>query len=290
MSASKRTDESVLSLITETAQKEPNIIAVILSGSRTQPHLKQDDYMDFDVIYLVKHIDAFVNHKEWLTVFGKPLIMQEPELMDGNWPNKKNQYTYLMQFDDGHRIDLRLIDETHFDETMLDSLSVIILDKEARLKKRAKANLSDYLPTAPSETAFDNCCLEFFWLSLYVLKGLLRNQVIYAKHILDVLMRQELLKLLSWHVAFKTHYQVNIGAYWKHLAEHLDQPLLDNYMALYSDAKPDNIWQCLIGMCDLFMTTASQVANSHGFSFRQEDYQRVIDYLSQAQNDLDVLA
>ena len=52
-----------------------------------------------------------------------------------------------------------------------------------------------------TETDFEKACNEFWWVSAYVVKGICRNQLVYATDHLYGICQQELLRVLAWQVA-----------------------------------------------------------------------------------------
>ncbi len=70
---------------------------------------------------------------------------------------------------------------------------------------------SDYLPQPPTSKAFDDCCNEFWWVCPYVAKGLWRGEMTYAKHALEQFVREQLDKMLTWHIGIKTQFWRNPG-------------------------------------------------------------------------------
>jgi len=85
-----------------------------------------------------------------------------------------------MQFTDGSRIDLTLIPIDRIADIEEDSLSVL-LDKDVIFILFPQPSETSYLPKPPTRKAYDDCCNEFLWLVPYVVKGLARGDILYAK-------------------------------------------------------------------------------------------------------------
>src|SRR5262245_50696098 len=75
-----------------------------------------------------------------------------------------------------------------------DSLSRLVLDKDSLFPPSAPPSESDYLPRPPTAQMFSDCCNEFWWVCPGVAKGLWREEILYAKHILDHFVRDQLMK------------------------------------------------------------------------------------------------
>ena len=91
-----RSEAQMLRLILQTSETL-KIEAVALSGSRTNPKALQDEFQDYDVVYVVDDLDNLTSDLSWLDRFGKRLIEQYNVL--------GHRRLYLMLFEDGNRID-----------------------------------------------------------------------------------------------------------------------------------------------------------------------------------------
>ena len=206
----------MLDLILGTARKDARIRAVILNGSRANPNINPDRFQDFDIVYLVREVAPFVDDPAWIDRFGERMIAQMPDLMEGEAPRQDGGFSIMMQFTDGNRIDLTLIPINRIGDMKTDSLSVLLLDKDDRFPPFPPASEVSYLPQPPSAKAFAECCNEFWWVAPYVTKALARSQILYAHHLLDVVLRTQLMKMLTWWFGIKTNFQVNPGKYGQH--------------------------------------------------------------------------
>lgn len=280
----KRDATTMLNLILKIANADENICAVIMNGSRASPGALKDDFQDFDIVYIVKKVEVLVEHREWLKAFGEILIMQTPDQMDGLWPKSKDKFAFLMQFKDGNRIDLTLIEYARYSQQSRDSQSILLLDKDLQLGEFPQPNDSDYLPNAPSEKEFINCCNEFFWVSIYVAKGIARKQLIYTKTMAENIVKEQLIMLLTWHAAINTHFKKSMGAYGKYLNLYLEPKIWNQFSETYVDADYKNIWLGLFKMCELFDEIAKKVANYFAYPYEQDRYHAVIEYLKTIQN------
>jgi aminoglycoside 6-adenylyltransferase len=274
-----RSEEEMLELIVNTAQNDHRVRAVIMSGSRTNPDARQDIFQDFDVVYLVTDVGPFRNDHAWINRFGELMILQMPEAMED--PPRKNdgRFSYLMQFTDGNRIDLTLFPIAKLHEFGRESLSLLLLDKDEIVEPFPAPSESDYLPSPPTAKAFSDCCNEFWWVCPYVAKGLWREEIIYAKHMLDQVVREQLMKMLTWHMGVKTRFLRSPGKLGKHLKQYLEPELWAMLEKTYADASYESTWDSLHMMCELFRMTANQVGEHFGFDYPRDDDEKVSAHL-----------
>lgn len=71
-------------------------MAAVLNGSRVSPSAMQDEYQDYDIIYIVDVVAPFVENQSWVDFFGKLIIMQKPDEIDEVWPKQNQKFTFLM--------------------------------------------------------------------------------------------------------------------------------------------------------------------------------------------------
>ena len=274
-----RSEQAMLELIVNTAKNDDRIRAVIMNGSRTNPNAPRDAFQDFDIVYLVIEVGPFKDDPTWIDGFGEIMIMQMPEAMQDPSPRNDGGFSYLMQFTDGNRIDLSLFPIAKFNELEKDSLSLLLLDKDGLLKPFAPPSDSAYLPSLPTAKAFSDCCNEFWWVCPYVAKGLWREEIIYAKHMFDQVVREQLMKMLTWYVGVKTQFSRSPGKLGKHLEQYLEPDLWAMLEKTYSDASYENTWEALHAMGDLFRMTANRVAERFGFDYPQGEDEKVSAHL-----------
>ncbi|MEW5719417.1 MAG: aminoglycoside 6-adenylyltransferase [Chloroflexota bacterium] len=274
-----RSEQEMLELIVNTAQNDERVRAVILNGSRANPDAPRDIFQDWDIVYLVTDVSSFKNDPTWINRFGEIMISQMPDAMQDPPAQNNGGFTYLMQFTDGNRIDLRLFPISKLDGLENDSLSILILDKDGLLTPFAPPSECDYLPKPPTAKAFSDCCNEFWWVCPYVAKGLWREEIVYAKYMLDQIVREQLFKMIVWYVGTQTRFSWNPGKFGKYLKRYLEPELWEMLQATYSNADYENTWQALFTMCDLFRTLATCVATHYGFDYPYGDDARVSAHL-----------
>jgi aminoglycoside 6-adenylyltransferase len=269
----------MLELIVGTARGDERVRAVVLNGSRANPHARRDCFQDFDIVYYVSDVAPFWENRAWIERFGEILILEMPEAMQYPPPTGNGHFIYLMQFADGNRIDLSLVSVDEIHEAGRDSLSVLLLDKDGIVGAFGAPNESDYIPKPPSAKIFGDCCNEFWWVSTYVAKGLWRDEIPYAKQMLDYHVREPLTKMLEWYVGVRSGFTSNPGKCGKHLKACLEPELWAMLERTYSDAGAENTWQALFAMGDLFRAAAGAVAGHFGFAYPAGDDERVSAHL-----------
>lgn len=274
-----RSTDEMKNLIVRVAQDDPRIRAVVMNGSRANPHAPSDIFQDFDIVYVVGEIGSFVHDKDWIAQFGEPLIIQLPEEMEDPLPSNDGTYAYLMLFTDGNRIDLTLCPLDIFTSQEPDSMTMVLLDKDHLLGSIPTPGDSGYVLQAPTGKEFADCCNEFLWVCTNVAKGLWRNEIVYAKTMYEVYVRPQALRMLDWYIAMRAGYTINPGKYGKWYQRYLPQELYALVEQSYSDADLRNSWAALYALYQAFRIASEAVARDRGFVYPLQDADNVLAYL-----------
>ena len=263
-----RTETEMLDVIFKTAETL-QIVAVAMSGSRTDTKASKDEFQDYDVVYVVDDIDNLTSDLSWLDQFGTRNIEQHNVL--------GNRRLYLMLFEDGNRIDLTLCPKEHIKEWVDSEAGFTVLEDQEHLFEPYSQNLERYWTGPASEIDFEKACNEFWWVSAYVVKGICRNQVIYATDHLYGICQQELLKILAWQVA-SDRGTVDIGKNYKYLFNYLPSEKEKEFSALLDFSSLDKITQSLFATMQLFHQEAQSLAQKMGFKYGKEVAEKMIQY------------
>ncbi len=274
-----RSEQEMFSLILETARSDDRIIAVILNGSRANPNAPRDPFQDYDIVNVVTELDSFKQTPNWIDIFGDRMILQLPMDMQELHNDSDFVYAYLIQFADGNRIDLTLFQADSIDQMEEDSETVILLDKDNLFPEVPPPSDSGYFPVPPTQKRFFDCCNEFWWVSAYVAKGLWRNEITYAKKILDDNVREQLMKMLTWYIGIHTDFKKAPGKEGKYFQRYLPDQTWTRLLSTYSDADIENTWNALFASVDLFRDIAMEVAVHFKYEYPSGDDQRVSAHL-----------
>lgn len=263
-----RTEAEMLDVILKTAETL-QVEAVAMSGSRTNTKAPKDEFQDYDVVYVVDDLDNLTSDLSWLDQFGKRIIEQEIAL--------DHRRLYLMLFEDGNRIDLTLCPKEYIKEWVDSEAGFTVLEDPEHLFEPYSQNLERFWMSPASETDFKNSCNEFWWVSAYVVKGICRNQVIYATDHLYGICQQELLKILAWQVA-SDRGKIDIGKNYKYLFNYLPTEKEKDFSSLLDFASLDKIIQSLFATMQLFHQEAQSLAQKMGFDYDKEVAEKMIEY------------
>lgn len=268
MGINMRTETEMLDVILKTAETL-QVAAIAMSGSRTNSQAPQDEFQDYDVVYVVENLDELITDLSWLDQFGKRIIEQEVGL--------GQRRLYLMLFEDGNRIDLTLCPKEHIKEWVDSEAGFTVLEDPEHLFEPYSQNLERYWTNPASAIEFEKVCNEFWWVSAYVVKGICRKQVIYATDHLYGICQQELLKVLAWQVA-SDRGAVDIGKNYKYLFNYLPAQKENEFSSLLDFSNSDKITQSLFATMKFFHQEAQSLAQKMGFDYDKEVAEKMIEY------------
>lgn len=279
-----RTSEEMLKLILNVAEQDERIRAVTMEGSRVSKNATHDEYCDFDICYVVNDIHEFTKDKSWIEIFGEILIVQCP--MD--WYNHPydfeghDNFAYLIQFKDGNRIDLTLIDVRNIEQQKsYDEPRVVLLNKDNFKELKRIDDESVFYIQKPSGMEYFNTCNEFRWLSIYISKGLCREELYYAKYAYDVLVMEMFMKMLNWKIGVDNDFNVTIGNHSKYLKRFLLPEEMVRFQSIFPDGTYEDIWNKLFIMYDYFAELAKYVGEKLGYSFDAKETEEVRMFLNE---------
>jgi len=274
-----RSEAEIKALIISIATNDDRIRSVLLNGSRANPNIKPDRYQDFDVVFIVNNVKSFTSNHDWTNVFGEVIIRQLPDEMSIGTPNPDG-FGYLMLFKDGNRIDLTL---HPFDKinrnSWPDSLTICWLDKDNLFPGLPLSNDSDYHIKRPSAKEFHDTCNEFWWVSTYVAKGLLRNEITYAKEMLEISVRPMFMRLIEWKIGSENEFSVSFGKGGKFMSRFLAMDFYADVLKTYSNADAENNWMALFKMSELFEQLTGEVSVRLNFQIDKWEQLNTIGYL-----------
>ncbi len=268
MGINMRAETEMLDLILQTA-KTLQVKAVAMSGSRTNQNAPKDEFQDYDVVYVVDDFDNLMSDLSWLDQFGKRLIEQHVLL--------GQRHLYLMLFEDGNRIDLTFCPKEHIKEWVESEAEFIVLEDKKGLFESFSPKPQRYWTSPASETDFEKACNEFWWVSAYVVKGICRNQLIYATDHLYGICQQELLKVLAWQVS-SDKGTVDVGKNYKYLFNYLPAEKEKEFSNLLDFSNLEKLTQSLFSTMQFFHQEAQAFSLKTGFHYDKATAEKMIEY------------
>lgn len=276
-----RTEKEMMDLIHQFVESDDRIRVAILNGSRANPNIQKDIFQDYDIACFVIDIKPYLNENDVVPYFGETIIYEQPNF--GPWPPDDmdgSYHNYNMQFIDGNRIDLTFlhIDELH--EVSSDSLSKILIDKDSLCSHLPQSSEKSYYISEPTAELFKGCCDAFlFAIGSHIPKTIWRKQLPQLKSYTEGWLRVPMQLMLSWEIGLKRGFDNTIGAGGRHLPKLLGPEKWERYLDTYVDSDLNNIWNSIFVFYDMFVESATFVADEYGFIFPEESAGKVFSFL-----------
>ena len=272
-----RSEKEMLDLIINTANEDPRIRAAYLEGSRVNPTVQSDIFQDYDVVYVVEETKSFREDSSWIDRFGKRLYMQYPEDSAYFPSDVENCYGWLMQFADGNRLDLHVCTM----ETVKRDLELyrVLVDKDNLLPSEPVKSEEIYWVKKPTPEQFHDTCNEFWWCLNNVAKGLWRKEIPYVMDMVNIYVRPMLTRIVEWKIGVDNHFSVSAGKCAKYMGRYVSEDIYRRYLATYSSAETEAIWDSVLGMCDLFHEIAAELSEAMEYPYDDTEAENGRAYL-----------
>lgn len=260
--------------IMDIANSDDNIRGVLLYGSRADSSVKPDQYQDYDIYFIVNDTGKFN-----ISIFENVMFCFCPsEVYPELFPGKN---TYLMLFNDDDRIDLTVCTmQTFLSGYTNDQLMRCLLDKDNSVHGLNSDDKRGHWVKPIDEKSFRNTCLEFYWETQNMAKGLKRDELSFAMFIRDVSLRDMLNRIIDAYIGMRYNYQVSVGTLGKHRKKYLSQAHYELYKNTYLSNTTKDQWKSLFYMIDLFSSLARQIAEKYNFTYPVNEEQYIKNYLS----------
>lgn len=271
-----KSESEVFHMITNFIQRDANISAAVLNGSRANPNAPQDLMQDFDIAFYVSSLEEAQKYKadrSWINDFGDLVMLQQNEYMG-------NAFIFLIQYFYGLRLDLSFHDAKNLVSNLAeDSLSIVIYDRDNVAGDVPSSNEFSYYVQRPTREKWDETLNELWWLQIYIAKELWRGEMPLVKELYDNILMACLRDLLSWHIAADNDWQVNVGHGGKWLGRLLPQALYEEFLYFYSSADEAEQWEKLLRIGEFIRGIAQPLSIRLGYEYPLRYDNNVSEYI-----------
>jgi len=278
-------DETAERLVAWAAGRD-DVQAVILTSTRAIPGATLDAYSDYDIILVVEDVLAMEADRGWLSDFGEVLISY--------WdPVEAREETgavgvgNITNYVDGLKIDFSIWSRQRYADVTsgaepdpeLDAGYRVLVDKVGLTEALPPPAYRSYIPQRPDEATYLRLITDFLIGVPYVAKGLLRDELLPMKWVLDFDMRfNYLLPMLEWRVECDHDWSLKTGNLGKGLRRHLPADTWTELVETFTGPDPESNWTALFAMVDLFGRVAEEVGRALGHRYPADLVQNVAEH------------
>lgn len=247
-----------------------DVRVVLQTSSRTNPHAFKDRFTDYDIELYVHNLEWFL-HDEWLASFGTPIAAAplKPVI-------HQQRVTRLALFEDGTKVDfqiyhLDLLEKVKQLPPEYDNGYEVLLDKDHLTTLFKPPSFQAYNVKPPTKEQYAELVNSFWWDTSYVAKSLWRDELFFAKYMLDSIIRIRFLQpMIEWHIGTHTEWKVNPNKYGRWFKRYVHPEVWKRLEQTYAGGSIDDNWKALFNMMDLFSDLAVEVGAYLSYSYDKE--------------------
>jgi len=261
----------------------PLVRAMILTSSRTRPYGPVDLLSDYDLILAVSDVRPFAFADAWLSEYSRPMV----RFSDQGEEHGLTTYFRGVVYQNYVKIDYSIcpveVLERITAEAPLPELDMgyrVLLDKDQRTAGWKQPTYQAYIPSRPTEAEYQALVEEFWWGATYVAKSLWRDELIFAKWVLDADLKLETMRrMLEWRIEIDHHWKVAPGVHGRVIERLLPPDIWKEFASTYVSLDVEETWAALARVIALFRQGALDVGHALGYTYPQRVDDQVSTYL-----------
>ncbi|SIO50576.1 aminoglycoside 6-adenylyltransferase [Chitinophaga niabensis] len=277
-----RTETELLHEITTWAGKNEAIRAILLTSSRANG--KADLLSDYDIEFVVNDLPEFLKDDSWLKTFGHPVsvVVENEEAFDGENAMR------MVFYDDYIKVDFKLYAIGKFIEQVnkpelqedWDVGYKILIDKDGLTKGMKPPTAKSVTIVKPTEEEFQFFINDAWFCMPYIAKCLWRDQLFYAKHVGDSIMRfEDFQKIIEWYIGMQHNWQLNPNKYGRLFKQYLEPDLWKRIEATFTGADIEDNWKALFAYAEVVRELGKAIAEKLHYTYPQELDEKISAYL-----------
>ncbi len=277
------TTKNMAKEVTEWAKGNENVRAVILTSTRANPSVPIDTLSDYDIELFVEDLQPFLEGDEWLRIFGEVLVREPYKPVIGD----ENDVWRLVIFKDVPRIDFHIMLSEAMEEDSRehggytnDMGYQVLLDKDGLAEGAVSPTYTQYLTKQPTEGEYEELVHHFWWNITYVAKYLFRDELFFAKYMLDDSLHHHYLRTaIAWYIGMQNSWKSNPGAFGRWFKKQVESDLWSDIEATFAGADLEENWNAMFKTAEVFGRLASKVGEHLGCAYPLELDRNVTEYL-----------
>lgn len=266
------TDKDMAEAVSAWAMATDNVRVAILTSTRANPHARVDELSDYDTELYVRDLKPFLEGDEWMGAFGEVIVRDpyKPTLFD-----EGTRMWRLAMFRDAPRVDFNIQLLSVIEDDIVqyggyhnDMGYVVLVDKDDLTTGAIAPTYTEYDTTRPARDEYEKLVNEFWWDVTYVAKYLRRDELYFAKWMLDAQLHHHyLMTLLAWYAGMRSGWTTNPGARGRWLKRLLDRETWTDVESTFAGADLEDNWRAVFEMAQTFGRIAAEVGAGLGYAY-----------------------
>ena len=238
---------------------------IVLHGSSADPMVVDDHFQDIDLLLLVNNSDDAV----------KQLLLCEPfktaKLIRNSAKNIDHTEISIRAVSlEGEEVGVQIFEAFGSLKKRTNNFFKVLLDKDSVASNIPKNENRPFHVNKPTSQEFEELCLDIYWCLIDVMKGIGREQLIYAKHKHDSQLQPRLKTLLTWCVRDCHDWNVSLGSHGKRIRQYAAPDLYTEYLDTFSPNKIEEMPHSLEAARQFLSARGSELSASLEYSFPRE--------------------
>lgn len=278
-------DESIISKIVEWAQKESEIRAVILEGSRASDSTT-DTFSDYDLNIFVTDHAKYTSDNHWMSEFDTVLVYQK----EGFFHKNTRIPTRLVVYKNSPKVDfsfwpIRILCEIVNSKTLPERYKngyKVLFDKDDITRNMPTPCADGFIVGKPTKDEVLTMIYDFWFEAYCIVKYLTRDNLWYAKILENGPIKTFLLKMILWHESSKDDWKSNkIHLEGKNLEAHVDETTKRTLADCFSKYNKSETWYSLCAMMKLFKKLSHDVTSKLSIAYPEKSISQIEAYIEQ---------
>ncbi|MEJ7678970.1 MAG: aminoglycoside 6-adenylyltransferase [Segetibacter sp.] len=157
----------------------------------------------------------------------------------------------------------------------------VLLDKDQITLNLKPPAYNSFVITKPSKEEFSATVTDFWWDTTYVAKSLWRNELIYAKYMLDSIIRFSYLqRIIEWYIGFQYNWKITTNKYGRFFKLYLDAETWSELEKTFAGSETEENWNALFATSNLFRRLAMIIAKETNYSYPHKLDTEITGYLN----------
>jgi hypothetical protein len=254
-----------LDKLIQLAGTNANIVAIGTEGSLNDRAKRQDEWSDLDVTLFVR-VPALEDGWWWIRQLGEPTIVQFLETQDLFGAHTGKWRSWLTRYAGTRRVDFKITSyQVEGAYLAHDTLNTIVWrENSGRVLPRKTSAQSHFIPL-PDQDSFQEHVREFYWYAGNVVKGLARQNLVYANEQFNRYVRPELLTLLAMRATSQQKGQFDAGVTGKFIEPTLSAAEKAQLTATYQQTSLTATKASLRKALQLYRSVSEQISVNNNF-------------------------
>lgn len=271
--------DDLLQRVVDWANRQPDIVALIMTGSHACPDAMVDELSDYDLEIFTTNPERYTSSADWMTEIGKVWVYL-PLTSSRGCP------TRLVVFEGGGKVDFSVFPVQALEDAvssqelsdLYDRGYRVLVDKEGLAAGLPAPSYAPPVRARPTEAEFRAAVEEFWFEASHIPKYLQRDDLWVVKF-RDWTMKELLLRMLEWHAAAMSDEHPDVWHIGTRMKDWVRPDVWERLHDAFGRFDAADSWRALLATVSLFRDIASETAEGLGYQYPQEVDDAISGYL-----------